>query len=171
MKTLKQLKFSSEASIFCRSHNMTGLLSPNICFKTSEVPPRKVSHYHHICFHLQLSLSSQTWNSEILLQGEGYIVWLALKWDTYKACLDCEGHPILKNSCCLFRNTLFSIDHAVNSDFSQKTKMPRFLLTWRNNVCFKWSLCFQGKSLLEAWNFKILGINSIITFAFSVHFI
>jgi len=94
MKMLRQFKFISEASIFCSSHNMTSLLSPNNCFKTL-VPPRKVSHYHHISvFTCSSRFLLRPETQKVCRRGEGNAGWLALKLDAFKACLDCEGHPI-----------------------------------------------------------------------------
>lgn len=69
-KWLKQFKLYSEAPIFCRTHNMTGLLFPNTCFQTSEMPPRKVSHHQHIVVFICSSPFSEL-TLKFCCSGEG----------------------------------------------------------------------------------------------------
>lgn len=75
-KWLKQFKLCSEAPIFCSTHNMTGLLSPDTWFQTFEVLPRKVSHHHHTAVFICSFPFLLRHKTEILLQWRGCAVLL-----------------------------------------------------------------------------------------------
>lgn len=75
-KWLKQFMLCSEAPVFCSTHNMTGLLSPNTCLQTFEMLPRKISHHHHTAVFICCSPFLLRCKTEILLQWRGYAVLL-----------------------------------------------------------------------------------------------